>query len=269
MRMHKRSRRKKVSVVAAANPVGTASFSKILLYLCLVLMVGLILFFVANRTCAVVYNCDMLRIEKIEITGIKNISKSEIIEVLPFDEGKSLLGFNASDVENNVKEMKREIKEIKISRWWKKVEIEIVERIPAVFLKQNGIILGLDFDNVPFPLRGFMEMMSLPTIECFKENSRKELLEFIRKFRDVCGTFFNDIFEIKLTKYDNVVFTARCGTSIIWGERCFDGLSEKFQIFQKVYANAFDRHKKIDYVDMSFYEKGRAIVKPAQNIEKN
>ncbi|MCA6072552.1 MAG: cell division protein FtsQ/DivIB [Endomicrobium sp.] len=234
------------------------------LFLCLFLLSVFVFLacFGVKRLLDISDKFDKLTVKNIEVVGTNNITKAEIKELLPFKIGDNLLKINLSEAENEIKNLKSELKNIVISRRWQKVRVKLYERTPEAFIAHDGVVLGIDFDDSPFPLRGFMSAMKVPKITYNSRDERKHLLDFIERFKTVCGGFLDNIAEMKFSNTGDIVFIMNSGAIVSWGEERSEHLSSKFRKFQKVYVDAMAKYEQLEYIDMTFYDSGRAIVKP-------
>ncbi|GHT70486.1 hypothetical protein AGMMS49950_05570 [Endomicrobiia bacterium] len=229
-------------------------------------VIAFLIYFGGGKLLKVAYKSDKIIIKDIEISGTNNVTKSEIRELLPFNIGDNLLKVNLSEAEEGIKKLKPELKNIVINRRWQKVRVRLCERIPEAFVMcDDGSKVGIDFDGMPFPLRGFMDKMNVPQIICKSADEREQLLKFIKRFRSVCGKFFNNILEIKFSNADDIIFVMKSNTgniTVFWGEAKPE-LARKFEKFQKVYVDAMAKYKQIECIDMTLSQYGKAIVKPS------
>ncbi|MCL2390373.1 MAG: FtsQ-type POTRA domain-containing protein [Endomicrobia bacterium] len=230
-------------------------------------VVLLCVYFGGKKLVDYAYASDNMTIKDIEITGCKNVTKSEIRELLPFKIGDSLLKIDLSDAENEIKKVKPELKDISINRRWQKVRVKLYERTPEAFLASGRDILGVDFEDRPFPLRGFMSGMKIPKIICKTDAERSELLNFIKSFKPVCKDFLDNIEEIKFGSYGDIVFITHDGALIYWGDARKERMERRFDKFRKIYVDAMSKYKKVEFIDMTYYDSGRAVVKPYNDNE--
>ncbi|MCA6085484.1 cell division protein FtsQ/DivIB [Candidatus Endomicrobiellum agilis] len=237
-------------------------FIKLFFYLIVFISVAFVAYFGGKKLINLAYKSDRIVVKDIEVTGTKNVTKSEIKELLPFKIGDNLLKINPSKAEDEIKRLKPELKNIVINRYWQKVKIRLYERTPAAFVMCGNEMLGIDFDNTPFPLRGFMVTMKVPKLSYKSNAERKKLLDFIKRFKSACGGFFVDVSEMQLNKTGDIIFVMCNETVILWGAEEQEILSHKFRKFQKIYADAMSKYKRLEYVDMTLYRFGRAMVKP-------
>jgi cell division protein FtsQ len=224
------------------------------------------LYFGINKLLSFVYKSDKLIIKNIDISGTKNVTKTEIKELIPFKIGDNILKVNLSEVESEIKRLKPELKDIVISRRWQKIKIKLYERTPEAFVAQNDEMFGIDFDDEPFPLRGFMSDMKIPKITYRNAEERKRLLDFIKRLKSICNKFLDNIVEMKINNTNDITLVTANNTTIIWGEEMPEHLYNKFKKFQKVYEDAVSKYKQIEYINMDLYFSGRIIVKPVAEM---
>ena len=224
------------------------------------------LYFGINELLGIAYKSDKMIIKGIDIVGAKNITKTEIKELIPFKIGDNLLKVKLSETESEIKKLKPELKNIVINRRWQKIKIKLYERTPEAFVMQNGEMHGIDFDNKPFLLRGFMSEMKVPKIIYKNDEEKKRLLDFIKRFKAICGGFLDNILEMKINNTDDIIFITVDNTAIIWGEEMLEHLPNKLKKFRKVYEDAMSRYKQIEYINMNLYLSGRIIVKPVAGL---
>jgi Cell division septal protein len=210
------------------------------------------------------YAAESMMVKDIEVVGCKNVTKTEIKELLPFKIGDNILKIDLSEAETEIKKVKPELKNISIGRRWQKVRVKLYERVPEAFVREEKDILGIDFDNQPFPLRGFMSGMKIPVIVYKTEEERKALLSFIKAFKPASGEFMDNISEINFSNSGDIVFKTYDEAVIYWGEERTEYLAHKFDKLQKIYADASMKYKQIEYIDMTFYGLGKAVVKPKE-----
>ncbi|MDR1417594.1 MAG: FtsQ-type POTRA domain-containing protein [Endomicrobium sp.] len=220
------------------------------------------IYFSYKKLIDIAYKSNKMTIKDIKIVGAKNVTKTEIRELLPFNIGDNILKINLSQAENEIKKLKPELKNIIMHRAWQKVQVKLYERIPEAFVVNNDELLGVDFDDTPFPLRGFMSAMKVPKIIYTTDKERKQLLDFIKRFKNICGDFLSNILEIKMSNTGDIIFVINSNTVVFWGDEMPERLYNKFKKFQKIYVDAMSKYKNIEYIDMTLYSLGRAVVKP-------
>jgi cell division protein FtsQ len=245
----------------STNKKGRKIF-KFFLYILLFGCIAYSLYFGINKLLSLAYKSDKMIIKNIDISGAKNVTKAEIKELIPFKIGDNILKVNLSKAEFEIKKLKPELKDIVINRRWQKVKIKLYERTPEAFVVQNDEMLGIDFDDEPFPLRGFMSELKIPKIIYRNDEEKKRLLDFIKRLKSISSEFLDNIVEMKINNTNDIIFVAADNVTIIWGEEMPEHLYNKFKKFQKVYEDAISKYKQIEYINMDLYFSGRIIVKP-------
>lgn len=242
-------------------------FIKLFVFLCLLSLAFFLIYYGGKKLAHYIYSSESAAIKEIDVIGCKNVTKTEIKELLPFTIGDNILEINLSEAENKIMEVKPELKDISINRRWQKVRVKLYERTPEAFIVSGKNIMGVDFDDKPFPLRGFMSGMKIPTIVYSTAEQRADLLKFIKIFKPVCEDFLDNIAEIKYSGSGDIVFKTYDGAVIFWGDERPEHLAHKFDKLRKIYADASTKYKRIEHIDMTFYELGKAVVKPKTGEE--
>jgi cell division septal protein FtsQ len=207
---------------------------------------------------------ESFKIHTIEIRGCKNVALSEISVLLPFRKGDNLWSLRPGEAEKNIQACKPELKTIDISRGWKKVTVIVAEREPAGFVVVNGEKLGIDNDNVPFPLRGAWITARLPEIDALAEGDRREILNFMSGFSPADGKFFSGISRFALEPVNSIIFDIKGGPRIYWGRFEAAKLKAKLNRLTQVLIDASARYSGgLSYVNLSYFDDGRVIVMPA------
>ncbi|WP_413854125.1 cell division protein FtsQ/DivIB [Candidatus Ruminimicrobium bovinum] len=214
------------------------------------------------------YTYDGFNIETIEVVGCKNVTPTEIKELIPFKAGANIFEVSLCKLEKEIKELKPELKDITISRRWKKILVQLYEREPEVFIKQGNDTVGLDFDNIPFALRGNMFGMKIPMLEFSNEQERKELLNFVYNLKPFAKDFMSRITKIKYGEVEDIILEIDNKIKIFWGEQNKFDVADKASKMKIVLSDADKRFiDGIKYIDLNFLEKNKIIVK-VDKIEK-
>ena len=209
-------------------------------------------------------------IDDIEIEGCKNITKSEIIKILPFQVGESLLKIELCDAKKNLEKNKQELTNISISRKWfdKKVIISFKERIPEVFVNIKDKKMGLDFDNKPFDLIGNMVNMAIPTMVFNNNEERKTLLAFLEHTKEYIKNLIPQITEIKYGDVDDIILTLGNKINIYWGVPKENKIEDKSYKLQKILDDVVKRKLDIQSIDLSFIDENKNMVIVKKAIEQ-
>ncbi|MDR2860268.1 MAG: FtsQ-type POTRA domain-containing protein [Elusimicrobiota bacterium] len=249
------------------DDIPVTSILKKVFRMALIAGVLFLLYFGISKLIDYVCALEIISIKDIEVVGTQNISQSEIKNLLPFQIGENIFTADLSDLEDEIKQVKPEIKRISINRklfdgGLSKITVSIEERIPQAFIKTANGLKGIDFDNKQFPLRGDMKNMKMPVISYKNDKEIALILDFLETIKPSSEDLFDSIREVRIIDADDIAFTDDRGTFIYWGAVNDEKISDKLKIFNKIYADAKNKYDKIDYIDMTFYITGRAIIKP-------
>lgn len=215
-----------------------------------------------------IYTYEGFNIETIEVVGCKNVTPTEIKELIPFKAGANIFEVSLCKLEKEIKELKPELKDITISRRWKKILVKLYEREPEVFIKQGVDTVGLDFDNIPFALRGNMFGMKVPVLEFSNDRERKELLNFVHNLKPYAKDFMSRITKIKYGEVEDIILEIDDKIKIFWGDQNKFDVEDKANKMKIVFFDAYKRFANgIKYIDLNFLEKNKIIVK-VDKIEK-
>jgi len=206
---------------------------------------------------------DLFKISTIDVRGCKNVTRSEIVAMLPVREGDSLFGFRRAHTEDALRRCKPELKRLNVRRGWKKVVISIDERVPVACTFVGGKRMGIDNDNTPFPLRGQWVKAVLPEVSATDASERSEVLRFIREFAPAAKSFFPRVERFTMESLNDIVMELTDGSKIFWGPFEKNKIKPKLQRLEQVFEDAGSRFPGIEYVNLSYFDSGRILVRPA------
>jgi len=250
---------KNISFSSRNNDINYKKIARLFLVLILIVLV-VVLFTKVKRY---LYTCEKFQIQNIEIVGYQNVTQIEIKELVPFKIGDNLFKVDLSDAEDKIKILKPELKDITMLRRWKRVLIKLKERQPEVFILQGTSLIGLDFDNISFGLRGHMFDMKIPVLIYTTTEERLKLLEFVKLLKPYVKDFMQKIKEIKFGEVDDIILIINKKTIVYWGEFKKNEWKKKTKKMLFVFDDATKKYTNIDYIDLTFLEKDKVIVKPA------
>lgn len=234
-------------------------------------VIGTALFYAYKFTVSQIYASDLLLIENIEVTGCNNVTATEIKKLMPFKLGDNLLKINLSRAREEIQKYKPELKTVSMFRDWKNktVYIELMERMPEVFIYNGENLLGLDFDDIPFSLIGKMVDLKVPIIKYGTVEEKNELLGFLKKSKPYLADFISKIKEIKIDEISkDVVFVTVDGTKIYFGaiKKNENEIENRIKKMKKVINDAMSKFNAIEYVDLTYLDiakdKNAVIIKP-------
>ena len=240
--------------------------ASILFKLALVIGALFLLYTVIAKAASFISALEITSLKDIEIVGIENLTQEDVKAALPFKTGANIFSVKLSSAQDIVLRNKPEIKSIAMKRKFydgglSKIHIQIEERIPEAFIRSGSTLRGIDFDSISFPLRGQMKEMKIPIIASRPNKNISEVLNFIKILKENSPDFFAKIKEIDIDAND-ITFVNEDGVFVYWGHAADINLDEKIEIFNKIYDDARAKFNKIDYVDITFYNAGRVIIKP-------
>jgi cell division septal protein FtsQ len=231
-----------------------------------ILVVVCALFYASFRGWQALRDCvsksEILTIKNIVISGTRNISRGEILALLPFDTGDNILVQNLGKAEKEVLDLKPELKKISIHRGFKKISVYVRERVPVGFVTIQGNRLGIDYDNVPFPLRGEYLKADLPEISAQNDSDRQEILGFVKIFSERAKEYFPKSSSFYLESIENAALKLKDGTKIVWGKIEKDKFDGKLRRLNEIVSDASKRFPGIEYINLDYFDSGRVLVKP-------
>ena len=208
------------------------------------------------------YLCSLDRffVEDIEITGCKNVTESEIRQLIPFEAGEvSSLEISLGQLEKKLKEHKAELKDISMYRtnWGKKIVVSLTERVPEVFVTVGEEKKGLDFDNKPFNLKGNMKDMKIPTIMFNNDVEKISLLNFYKQIKDYILNIVPKITEIRYGEVDDIILVMNDKTCIYWGSPKESKNKRKSAKLKQVLEDLSTKNKNIKSIDLSLLDSNK------------
>lgn len=236
--------------------------TKALLYLLAVGLVGTLCFWTYKGVTGFIFNSEYFKIQKVEVRGIKNLAQGEITTLLPFRNGDNMFSVDLSDCEDNIAKVKPELKKVSINRGWHKIVVTVEERRPVACFTLAGTRLGLDNDNKPFPLRGNWAKEFLPEIMSPLEQERGTVLSFIKAFPPKAKDYFSGIIKFYVQPVDRVILEMKDGSKIYWGPFERSKVDIKLKKLLQVLRESSGKYSVLEYVNLSFFDDGRILIKP-------
>ncbi|MBN1621923.1 MAG: FtsQ-type POTRA domain-containing protein [Endomicrobiales bacterium] len=210
-----------------------------------------------------VFDTGYFDIKKIEIKGLKDVTQSEIMALLPFRLGDNLFKVWISVTEKNLRECKPELKKVDIKRKWQRLLIKLEERKPIACLNVENRKFGIDEDNIPFPLRGVWAGAELPEIVAKDTSEREDILDFIELLLSESKDFYDSISRFYIEPGNNIVFVLKNDTKVYWGPAKKSKLKPKIEKLLQVKEEAKKKFAGIEYINMNYFDDGRIVVKPS------
>ena len=191
-------------------------------------------------------------VKEIEISGIKLISKNEIIQSSEL-ENKIITIFNKQTFLNNLYRS-QDIKKVDIiKKSYSKVLILIEEREYAFVVNQEDAKGLIDETGIFYPKKNLDNFTNLPILSLEKMEDASiglTLLSLLKKYKLV------DKFELSEIKIDQIlgvqIYSIE-GQTILIGTNDFD---EKIKKLEIIISKAIDKKKKAVFIDLRETSKG-------------
>jgi len=236
---------------------------KIVLAFLLILIVCSVLLFKGGKIVSdYLVNCQQFKLRYIEVISSKNITRSEVLSLLPFREGNSMFKLWVKETKERILQNKPEIENVKINLGWRKVLVTWEERVPVGWILKDGNKIGVDNNNKEFPLRGEWAQSELPQLDVKSISERAQLLEFMRALLHANKEFFEQCTHFGMLGNKSVYFNLKDGTKIYWGTSNSFEINEKLNKLNKVFADAKSKYQGLEYVNLEFFDLGRIRLKP-------
>jgi len=205
----------------------------------------------------------LLRLETIEVSPLKKLSKAQVVAIAGVKPGDSMFGLTLQGV---VAKLSRNpwIEQVQVSRYFPHtLSIKLSERTPQAvanvgclyYLDAKGVLFKslVEGDSLDYPLiTGVSEEDLTKDPGGSKEalNNALLLIDTLRK-----GTVFalTDVSEIHYDKgYGFTLFTMQGGVPVKLGNGGFD---EKLVRFAGIYRELQPQMQALDYIDLDYHDK--------------
>lgn len=234
----------------------------ILIFILLLIVCGAMLFGVGKAVSDYLVNSQQFKLRSVEVVASKNISRTEVLSLLPFREGNSMFKLWIEETENKILKAKPEIESVKINRGWQKVIVTWKERVPVGWVLKDGSKIGVDNFNKEFALRGSWSEVELPQLVAKNVVGRAKILKFMKALLHANKEFFLQSTQFGELSDKSIYFDLKNGTKIYWGTVNNFEISNKLNKLNKVFADAKSKYEAIEYVKLQFFDQGRIIIKP-------
>ncbi len=226
---------------------------------------GVIIFgwlFVWRTATRILFHSPFFAIKSVEISGNRNVTAAELMALVPFRPGDNILTARVAGTQKNLRQCRPDMKSVSVSRGWRKIVVEVRERVPVACVMQNGQRRGIDRDNIPFPLEGPLYRRKLPEITGSTEE-RAMILDFMRTLAGEAKEFYPRVVRYMPEAVSDVALILNDGTRVRWGDTDKNSIRPKLARLYQVFADARARFTAVEYVDLCYFSEGRILVKPA------
>ena len=205
----------------------------------------------------------LLRLETIEVTPLKRVSRDEIISIAGVRPGDSMLGLRLKGVVTQLSKNPW-IEQVQVRRYFPHtLSITLSERTPQAvanvgtlcYLDEKGVLFKslVEGDRLDYPLiTGVSEEDLVKDPEGTKE-ALKTALQLIGTLK-TGGVFgLEDVSEIHYDKgYGFTLFTVQGGVPVKLGNGAFP---EKLERFAGIYKDLKPQMQALDYIDLDYGDK--------------
>ncbi len=231
--------------------------------ICMVLILVTLVWTVATEAYEVFAKATFFKLERIEVSRMRQLSRDEIVSLTGAKLGDSLLKLELQHVAEQL-EKNPWIEKLKVRRRFPgTLSIEITERVPVAIVNM-GYLYYLDAkgeifkpltegDRLDFPvLTGITEEDLLKDADGTKQmlTTALGIMDLLKK-----GSVFrlSDVSEIHLDKgYGFTLFTAQGGIPVKLGNSDFEG---KLARFSRIYQQLTTQITSLEYVDLNYADK--------------
>jgi cell division septal protein FtsQ len=231
--------------------------------ICMVLILLILVWTVATEAYEVFAKATFFKLERIEVSRMRQLSRDEIVSLTGAKLGDSLLKLELQHVAEQL-EKNPWIEKLKVRRRFPgTLSIEITERVPVAVVNM-GYLYYLDAkgeifkpltegDRLDFPvLTGITEEDLLKDADGTKKmlTTALGIMDLLQK-----GSVFrlSDVSEIHLDKgYGFTLFTAQGGIPVKLGNSDFEG---KLARFSRIYQELTTQIASLEYVDLNYADK--------------
>lgn len=229
----------------------------------LIFLVGYEIYGFAGKT-------TFMRLERIDVTGVKKLTREEILSAAAVKIGDDLLGLKLSRMGEQLTKNPW-IAAVRVRRNFPHaLSIDVVERQPIgvvsmgylYYLDSKGDIFKplQEGDRLDFPvITGLIEDDLLRDPVGAKETVKGMLVLLEQLKKDRSGFKIADISELHYDKgFGYTIFTVNRGLPIRLG---MDGFSDKLDRLSKIYAELQVQMPQLEYIDLDYSD--RIVVKKA------
>jgi cell division protein FtsQ len=217
---------------------------------------GLQLYRLVSRT-------TLLRLETIEVSPLKKLTRSEVVALSGVKPGDSMLGLKLKNV---VAQLSKNpwIEQVQVRRFFPHtLSITLSERTPQAvanvgclyYLDGKGMLFKslVDGDRLDYPLITGVNEEDLEKDPAGSKEALKNALQLIASLRASSVFGLEDVSEIHYDKgYGFTLFTMQGGVPVKLGN---DGFSEKLARLGGIYPGLKAQMHALDYIDLDYGDK--------------
>lgn len=215
------------------------------------------------ETYEIIAKATFFKLERIEVSRLRKLSRDEIISLAGVRLGDSLLELDPRHVAEQL-EKNPWVEQLRIRRRFPRtLSIEITERVPVAVVNM-GYLYYLDAKGTIFKPLTEGDRLDYPIFTGIAEEdlikdadgSKKMIataLGIMDLLKKSTGFRLEDVSEIHLDKgYGYTLFTAKGGIPVKLGN---GGFEEKLARFNRIYKNLATQFVLLEYIDLNYSDK--------------
>lgn len=225
--------------------------------------------FVGYEMYRMIARTTFLRLERIEVSNLKKLSRQEVVALAGVKEGDAMLALRLKSIGEQIAKNPW-IAQVKVRRYFPgTLTIEVAEREPVAVVNM-GYLYYLDNKGELFKPLTEGDRLDYPVLTGIAEEdiakdpsgskaTLKTTLELIAQLKSRTDFRLDDVSEIHFDKgYGFTIFTASGGVPVKLGN---GGFSEKLTRLARIYRDLQTEMSALEYIDLDYSDK--IIVKKA------
>lgn len=204
-----------------------------------------------------------LRLEKIQVSGLRRLTRDEVVALSGAKPGDAMLKIDLSQMAEHIKKNPW-VQKVRVNRFFPRtLSLEVTEWQPAAIVNM-GYLYYLDRsgeifkplsrgDNLDFPVVTGISEVDLSADPAGCRDMLKTALQIADLLKAGTVLKLQDISEIHIDKgYGYTLFTAQGGVPIMLGK---DGFQDKLARLSRIYGNLSDQLHSVEYIDLNYSDK--------------
>jgi len=260
---------KRVPVRRGALPRKTADRIKLLLVVLLVL--GVVGFVAVNlyRYATQSWRFRLDSSDNIEIVGMRNVSRSQVIEALGSDIDRNVFSVPLAEQKKQLETIPW-VESATVMRFLpNRMRVEVRERIPVAFVDLNGRIGLIDAHGVLLDMPpGAQSSFSFPVVVGMSDSEplstraaqMKIYNELVRQLDSTGANYSRDLSEINVSDPDDIKVTVSDPKGTVAVHLGSSGFLESFQYYVAHVQEWRAQFQRVDSVDLRYH--GQVIMNP-------
>lgn len=212
----------------------------------------------------------------IVITGTRKLEQNDVLKMSEQGLPVNIFNINTSKIEYALNHDARFVEGKCRYKWPGVLEVNVVERAPAVYVKDNyGSYAKIDYEGIVMGVTKGIPDYSAPVLinetvenifvgDTVKNPRVVATLKFLKKITyEAC----QDIGEIKIDEYNNLQVVLRNGVRFVIG--ILDETESRGKVFQDIYEEIKKESLDVEYIDLRFNKPYLRMRKGRNRVLKN